>query len=124
MPFLQEGESAEPGGEIGSGLSPATLIVQPDKILFLKRGLEDERDAILSFITKKGRMLSSVPPPGTDPCSEGVAEALSQNGQAALDAATGYVEELTNIIDALGETAKAYGLVEESNADKFGQGPA
>ncbi|MFL6140381.1 MAG: PE domain-containing protein [Labedaea sp.] len=124
MPFLQEGAPAEPGGEIGSGLPPAKLIVQPDKILFLKRGLEDERDKIRSFINHKGRMLSSVPPPGTDPCSEGLAEALSQNGQAALDAATGYVDELSNIIDALDETAKAYGLVEESNADKFGKGPA
>jgi hypothetical protein len=124
VPFVQRGGSAEPTGVIGSGLPPATLVVQPDKILFVKRGLEDERDTILTFIRDKGRLLTSVPPPGADPCSEGVAEALSQNGQSALDAAKGYVEELTNIIDSLDETAKAYGLVEESNADKFGREPA
>ena len=113
MPFVQGDGSAEPSGPVGSGLPPATLVVQPDKILFVKHGFEDERDALRSFINHKGRMLSSVPPPGADPCSEGVAEALGQNGQAALDAVAGYVDELTNIINSLGEAAKAYGLVEE-----------
>jgi hypothetical protein len=124
MPFLQEGQSAEPSGEIGSGLPPATLVVQLDKILFLKRGLEDERAEIDRFISNKGWALSAVPPPGADPCSEGVAEALSQNGQAALEAARGYVDELTNLINSLDETAKAYGLTEDANVAKFGQEPA
>ena len=62
-----------------------------------------------------------MPPLGADSCSEGVAEALSQNGQAALDSTQGYVDELTNVIDALDEIARAYGLLEESNSDRFGQ---
>lgn len=124
MPFLQEGDAAEPSGQIGSGLPPAKLVVQPDKVLFVKRGFEDERAEVDRFIRNKGHMLNAVGPPGADPCSEGVAEALSQNGQAALDAAQGYADELTNVINALDEVARAYGLLEETNTDKFGRGLA
>ncbi|HET9143231.1 hypothetical protein [Actinophytocola sp.] len=124
VPFVQGGDSAEPSGQIGSGLPPATLVVQPDKILFVKRGFEDERDRIRSFINDKGHLLVDLRPPGTDPCSDGVVDVLGKNGQSALDAARGYVDELTNIIQSLNDAATDYGLVEQANADKFGQGPA
>jgi hypothetical protein len=124
VPFVRGGDSAEPSGQIGSGLPPATLVVQPDKILFVKRGFEDERDRIRSFINDKGHLLADVQPPGADPCSEGVVQVLGQNGQSALDAARGYVDELTNIIQSLDDAARICGLAEQANADMFGQGPA
>jgi PE family protein len=119
MPFLQEGGSAAPLSKIGSGLPPATLIVQPDKVLALKHDFEQELGKVHQFITQKGHLLATIPPPGADPCSEGTVEALGQNGQSALDAATGYVRELTNIINSLDEIARAYGLLEETGADRF-----
>lgn len=121
MPFLQDDSSAEPLDKIGAGLPPATLVVEPGKVLALKQGVEKERDKVQQFITYRGHLLASIPPPGSDPCSEGTVEALGENGQSALDAATGYVEQLTNIINSLDETAQTYGLQEATSADRFKQ---
>ena len=122
MPFLQVDETNDPLGPVGAALPAATLVVQPDKILQLKRRLETRRDKIREFMTAERENLVNVPPPGTDPCSTRAVEALSQNGRSALDATTGFVVELTNTIDALDEAARLYGLVEESNVDRFQQG--
>src|SRR5215510_15047794 len=122
MPFVRGGEPPNVIGRIGSGLPYATFVVEPEMIVFLKRGLEDERAEIDEFI-HNGWVLAAVPAPGADPCSEGVAEVLSRNGQAALDAARGYVGELTNLINSLEEAAKAYGLVDDANAATFGREP-
>lgn len=119
MPFLQEGDSAGPLGKIGSGLPPAKLVVQPDKVLAVKQGFEKERDKVQRFLLYKGHMLAAIPPPGADPCSEGTVEALGQNGQSALEAAQGYVDQLNAIINSLDNTARAYGLQEQTGEDRF-----
>lgn len=123
MPFLEDGISFEAPGRIGSGLPKATLVVQPDQVLHLKRRLEDRRDKIELFMRNERDNLTVVPPPGADPCSREGVEALSQNGQSAMDALDGFVAELTNVIDALDEAARMYGLAEESSTEAFRQGP-
>lgn len=124
MPFIQAGGSSESAeskyidGPIGS----ATMVVQPDKVLQLKHRFEDRRQKVLDFMRAERDSLGAVPPPGADPCSDGAAEALSLNGQSAMVALDGFVTELTNAIDTLDEAARLYGLVEESNTDRFLRG--
>ncbi|MGH3859421.1 PE domain-containing protein [Actinokineospora sp.] len=95
--------------------------VEPDKILALKRRFEDRREIVREFIDLKRDALVSVRPPGTDPCSEKTVAALGENGASALDAARGYINELTAVIDSLSEAARTYGLVEDNNAQAFQQ---
>lgn len=118
MPFVQPGE---PGAEQPS--QPARLIVEPDKILALKAGLEARRDKIQRFIDDKGDNLRYIPPPGDDPRSKLAVAQLGANGQSALDAAQGFADALTGIVEQLEETARAYGLMEEHNTDQFRQEP-
>ena len=120
MPFLKdEGGTEQPLGEAGSTLPAATLVVHPDQVLQLKRRLEDRRDKIVKFIEDERDNLTHVPPPGADPCSARVVQAFGKNGQEALEATQGFVNELNKVIDSLDEAARMYGLVEESNTDTF-----
>lgn len=124
MPFVAADGSSEPLGPVGSGLPAATMVVHPDKILQLKRRLEDRRDKVSDFLRGELDRLVDVPSPGADPCSKGAAEALGQNGRTAMVALEGFVSELTSAIDALYEAARLYGLVEESNTHQFLQRPS
>lgn len=117
MPFVQV------GGEIGAGLPAARLVVEPDKVLALKRGFEDEVDRVREWLWVNGHRLRDVPPPGADPCSKQTVRALGENGQTALDAAWGYADQLKQAAAALGEIARAYGLVEDDNTGKFREEP-
>lgn len=122
MPFLQEAGSVEVGligGRVGSGLTAARLIVDPDKVMALKRGIEEEQRRVREWLLANKNRLSSVREPGTDPCSEESVRALGENGKAALVAAEGYVAQLKNVADALSEIARAYGLTEEENTQRF-----
>jgi hypothetical protein len=123
MPFLQVDETEDPPGKIGSALPPAILVVQPDQVLRLKHRLEARREKVLDFIRVETDKLTNVPPPGADPCSARVAGALGQNGQAAVDAMSGFVDELTRLIDSLDEAVRLYRLVEESNTNTLGREP-
>ncbi len=118
MPFI---ESHDTSGAIGSGLPTANMIIAPDKILALKRGFEDRRAIVQEFMTFEGRNLADVRSPGADPASEGGAEVLGRNGQTALDATQGYIDQLTKVIDALDASARQYGLVEDTNTQTFRQ---
>lgn len=124
MPFLQEnGGPTAVGGEIGSGLPAARLVVDPDKMPALQRGFEDEAERIRDWLQTNRYRLSDVPPPGEDPCSKATVRALGENGQSALDAAWGCVEQLKQVAAALGEIARAYGVMEEDNTGKFRREP-
>ena len=112
MPFVED------AGPVGSGLGPAHLIVEPGKVLQLKRRFEARRDKIEQFLYA-GRIGLRVTPPGTDPCSEATAEELSRNGDTAVTVTKEYVARLSQVIEQLDQIAKAYGLAEESNAGKF-----
>ncbi len=118
MPFI---ESHDTSGAIGSRLPAANMIIAPDKILALKRGFEDRRAIVREFLNIEMTILVDVRPPGADPASAGAAEALSENGQTALDATRGYIEQLTKIIDALDASARQCGLVEDTNTQTFRQ---
>lgn len=119
MPFLQEGSPAESNY---IGRQPARLLVAPDKILFVKRGFENEAARIREWIRDNGDKLRHVPSPGADPCSEETVKALGQNGESALRAAQGYVDQLMKVAEGLGEIAQTYGLVEDGNTQRFNQG--
>ena len=119
MPFLQVDHTDDPLGKIGSALPPATLVVHPDQVLRLKHRLEARRQAVVDLMLAELDNLARVPPPGTDPCSTRAVDVLGQNGQSAIDASKGFVLELNNMIDSLGEAARMYGLVEDSNTDRF-----
>lgn len=123
MPYLHDGGggAAQPGGAIGSGLDMATMVVQPENILTLRNELAEIRDEVLEFLQNEA-WLMRVQPPGADPVSKDGAEAFTQNADSAIEAATGYVRELTSVIDNLDETARVYGLVEETNTDTFLRG--
>ena len=122
MPFLQEGGSAE-SDYAAAPLPAAQLIVDPDKVLLLKRGVEEERDRVRGWISRNRTRLNSVDPPGADPCSKETAKILAQNGEAALDAASGYVAQLQKMAQALDDIAKAYKLTEDHNTRRLERKP-
>lgn len=123
MPYLHDGGggAAQPGGAIGSGLGMATMVVNPDNILSLRDELTAIRDEVQEFLQVEAYAMR-VQPPGADPVSRDGAEAFTQNAESAIEAASGYVDELSRVIDSLDETARTYGLVEESNTDTFLRG--
>jgi hypothetical protein len=121
MPFLQVDQTGDPLGKIGSALPPATLVVQPDQVLRLKHRLEARREQLREFMRYRKQDLVNVPPPGTDPCSARTVEALGRNGQSALDAAQGFLDELGAVVASLDEAVRLYSLTEESNADRLRQ---
>ena len=126
MPFLQEGGSVESGfvgGPVGSGLPAARLIVDPGKVLALKRGFEDELVRVHRWLLRNESRLSAVRSPGADPCSGETAEALGQNGDSAVRAAQGYVGQLEKVAGALREIAIAYGLREDENTRRLERKP-
>ena len=118
MPFLQEGDSVE-SDYVTAPPPAARLVVDPGKVLLLKRGIEEERERIGDWLKTNWRRLNSVRQPGSDPCSEETAKALSENGEAAVRAATGYVTQLLKVAEALGDIAKAYRLTEDENARRL-----
>lgn len=123
MPYLNDGGggAAQPGGAIGSGLGMANMVVQPENILTLRNELTEIRDEVVDFLVHEGQLMF-VRPPGADPVSRDGAEAFTENAASAIEAANGYVRELTSVIDSLDQTARAYGLVEETNTDTFLRG--
>jgi hypothetical protein len=126
MPFLQENGSVEANlvvGRIGSALPTASLVVDPDQVLTLKHGIEEEYARIQEWLVRNGNRLSTVQRPGTDPCSTESVDALSENGEAAQRAAQGYLLQLASVGDALGEIARAYQQAEAENAGKLGGRP-
>lgn len=125
MPFLQEGGSSEAdvmGGPVGSGLPAARLVVDPEHVLALRDGIEQECARLEAWLVDNRSKLNVVPPPGADPCSDESAKALGENGGAAEKAAWGYVKQLRSVADALGEIADEYRLTEDENAGAFGEG--
>jgi hypothetical protein len=124
MPFKEGGsvESDFVAGQIGSALPLARLVVDPDKVLSLKHGVEEERDRVRDWLYANRWRLHDVPQPGTDPCSGDACTTLGENGQSAVHAAEGYVAQLGNVAAQLDEIAKAYRLTEEDNTGKLGGG--
>lgn len=125
MPFLQDGGSVEAnlvGSRAGSSLPPARLVVDPDQILALKHGIEQEQLRVKEWLVANGHRLNTVRQPGTDPCSGESAGALGENGEAAVRAADGYVVQLGRVVDALGEVARGYRLMEDKNTGRLGGG--
>ena len=123
MPFVRSSEAEVVVGPVGTGLPAARLIVDPEQVLALRHGIEQEHRRVAKWLYDNHSRLNSVPPPGVDPCSDGSAKAIGENGQAAVDAAWGYVKQLRSVVDALSEIAHEYRRTEDENAGVFGGEP-
>jgi hypothetical protein len=122
MPFLQEGGSEADfvSGPVGYGLPAGDLVVDPDQIAALRRGLDDERARVHEWI-RRNRIRLRVEDWATDPCTREAAEALRENGEAAVTAARGYLGQLAKVMTALDEIAMAYRVTEDGNAGRLGR---
>ncbi|OLF16747.1 PE domain-containing protein [Actinophytocola xanthii] len=103
---------------------PERMVVDPDKLLQLKQGIEEERDRVAEWILRHGRQLAEVESPGGDPCSRDAIAIVSENGGIATAKGAAYAARLDIVIDKMRESALAYGLIEETAAATFRQGPA
>lgn len=101
---------------------PVRMTVAPEKLLRLKQGLEEERDRLRDWLRRDSRDLTSVDPPGSDPCSKDTMFWMSQNGHEAVAAVNAYLDRLTSVIDNLHDNAVSYGLVEDDNTNLLPQG--
>ncbi|GGM77163.1 hypothetical protein GCM10012275_54760 [Longimycelium tulufanense] len=119
MPFMAAGPDAAGALPDGGG-GTTKLKVQPDKVLQLKRELEDVRDEVQTFLRNEAEGLKARPQ-GADPVSQDAAKAISENADTAIEVADAYVQRLTAVIDALDQAAKTYGLVEDTNTVDFRQ---
>ncbi|MCT2583038.1 hypothetical protein [Actinophytocola gossypii] len=113
-------------GAAGSGvpIPEYRMIVPPDKLLTLKKGIEDERDRLRNWLIDNEHKLRDIPPPGSDPCSIDTMKIMSENCGQAADAVWAYVDRLDKMATKLGETAATYGLVEDENTAKFREEPS
>jgi hypothetical protein len=129
-PAGQEDGSSTRGGDHGvyidtSGQTePGRMIVDPDKLVQLKQGIEAERDRVRDWLFKNTQRLKEIEPPGSDECSRDTMAVVSQNGGTALEKGDAYVNRLSAIVDKMHESARTYGLVEDNSAAAFQRGPA
>lgn len=98
---------------------PLGMTVSPENILRLMEGIENERDRLRTWLYDNRDPLTTIDPPGTDPCSRDTVAVFSENGQSAVDKAWLYVEELDNTVEELRACARDYGLIEDDNTDNF-----
>ncbi|GDY33963.1 PE domain-containing protein [Gandjariella thermophila] len=94
------------------------MIVQPDKVLALKKELEDARNRVRDFLQDKADYLR-VPPMAADPVSKDASGAFTATAETAVRVAWAYVAQLSNTIDGLDQAAKAYNLAEDTNTSTF-----
>jgi hypothetical protein len=102
---------------------PGRMVVEPDKLLQLKQGIEAERDRVREWLFENDRRLRQVGSPGGDPCSIDATDLVSQNGGIAAERADAYVQRLTKVIAKMRESATTYDLVEDGNTTAFQRGP-
>jgi predicted esterase len=99
------------------------MIVDPDKLTQLKKGIEDEADLIREWLMANVERLTSIDPPGEDPCSRDTMGVMGQTGQTAIDKSQAYINRLTTVAEKLHESAVAYGVTEDNNAAAFRKEP-
>jgi len=105
MPYLGRGEAANVDPP-----SAASMAVDPEKILQLKKRLEDRRTILSEYLWRKGKAAFTGRAPGSDPCSDGCAAGLTENGTTAATATHGFVSALTETIKGLHKTLTTKGL--------------
>ncbi|OLF16749.1 hypothetical protein [Actinophytocola xanthii] len=112
--YIDTGRSDEPG----------RMIVDPEKLMQLKQGIEAERDRVREWLFRNRVRLEEMGSPGADPCSIDATDVVTQNGGIAIDKGDAYVQRLTAIIGKMHESAVTYGLVEDTQNAAFQRGPA
>jgi ElaB/YqjD/DUF883 family membrane-anchored ribosome-binding protein len=112
MPFRPDGSTAVP--------TTSTLQVDPDQVLQLKAELQPIHDEVENFLRSKAPAMM-MQPLGADAVSNETAQAFNENTQAAIDAARGYLDELTKVLGALDQAVRTYNLVEDTNTQAFRQ---
>lgn len=118
MPFYAA--TPDRGGSGPSAGGPVTMRVEPDKVLELKRRLEAVRDNVRDFLDRQGISLRARPL-AQDEVSIEAARIFAENADTALAVSRKFVLELTKTIDQLGEIAKTYNLVEDTNTTAMQQ---
>lgn len=108
----------------GGLAGPGRMVVDPDKLLQLKQGIDEERDRIARWLLDNRERLYQVDSPGHDPCSDDAVDLMGQNGMTAVTKADRYVHQLAALTEKLGESALTYEVVEDGSTTAFRQGPA
>jgi hypothetical protein len=98
------------------------MLVDPDKLLQLKKGLEDELGVVRDWLRTNFEQLTSIEPPGLDPCSQDTVGVMGQVGTIAIDKGRAYAARLQMVAEKLHESAVAYGVADEHNATAFRPG--
>jgi hypothetical protein len=98
------------------------MLVDPDKLERLKKGLEDEVGLIRDWLLVNTKQLTSIEPPGLDPCSQDTMKEMGQRGLIAVDKGQAYITRLQTVAEKLHESAVAYGATDDHNAAEFRPG--
>jgi hypothetical protein len=102
---------------------PGRMVVDPDKLMQLHKGIEDELTRVRDWLEANRDPLFKIDPPGKDPCSHDTMDVMAQNGMTAIDKCKAYVGRLLMVSEKLHESAVAYGVTEDHNAVAFRQEP-
>jgi|SRR4051794_14588642 division protein CdvB (Snf7/Vps24/ESCRT-III family) len=98
------------------------MLVDPDKLERLKKGLEDEVGVIRDWLRVNIKQLTWIEPPGLDPCSQDTVKVMGQHGAVAVDKSQAYLARLQMVAEKLHESAVAYGATDDHNAAAFRPG--
>lgn len=112
MPFYAAMPDGVSGGPSAGG--PATMRVEPSKVLGLKARLEAVRDNVQDFLKVEGHNLRARPL-ARDEVSVEAARIFAENAETALAVTKQFVDQLNLSIEQLGQIAKTYNLVEDVN---------
>ncbi|MFC4856697.1 PE domain-containing protein [Actinophytocola glycyrrhizae] len=107
-------------GAANPAASTSTLRVEPDQVLQLKAELQPIYDEVNEFLRTKAQVMV-MRPLGADAVSSDTATALNENSQAAVEAASGYLNQLKAVLDALDQAVKTYNLTEDARTLAFRQ---
>ena len=106
-----------------SSAGTGRMIVDPTKLMQLKKGIDDESKRVRDWLDTNGERLFDIDPPGHDPCSRDTMPIMAQNGQTAIDKCQAYVARLMMVAEKLHESAVAYGVTEDHSAAAFRREP-
>jgi hypothetical protein len=118
MPFYAAKPDEGSAGPSAGG--PVTMRVEPDKVLGLKARLEAVRDNVKDFLRQQGDNLRARPL-AQDEVSIDAARIFAENADTALNVTNQFVKQLDLTIEQLGQIAKTYNLVEDTNTTAMQQ---
>jgi hypothetical protein len=119
-PQREETRMFQPADPVGPDPGPATLRVDSDQVVRLRKRLESVRVRVDTFLTNEAESLS-IRQLGADPVSAETANAFNENAKVASQVAWEYVRQLQQVIEALDKSMAAYQLADDTHADIYRQ---